>query len=73
MVKPDVAFVSTDGPPENRRKGSPIPPDLVVEIISPTDRQYDVTEKAFAYLKAGTRLVWVIEPVSCEDSHGLSF
>ena len=64
VVKPDIAFVSTERLPENRRKGSPIPPDLAVEIVSPTDRHYNVTEKAFAYLKAGTRLVWVIEPVA---------
>ena len=64
VVKPDVAFVSTTRLPENRRKGSPVPPDLAVEVVSPADKQYDVTEKAFAYLKAGTRLVWVIEPVA---------
>ena len=64
LVKPDVAFVLTERLPENRRKGSPIPPDLAVEIVSPTDKHYDVTEKAFAYLKAGTRLVWVVEPVA---------
>ena len=64
LVKPDVAFVSTERLPENRRKGSPVPPDLAIEIVSPTDKQYDVTEKAFAYLKAGTRLVWVVEPVA---------
>ena len=64
VVKPDVAFVSTDRLPENREKGAPIPPDLAVEVVSPTDKHYDVTEKALAYLKAGTRLVWVIEPVA---------
>ena len=64
LVKPDVAFVSTERLPENRRKGSPIPPDLAIEIVSPTDKQYDVTEKAFAYLKAGTRVVWVVEPIA---------
>lgn len=64
LVKPDVAFVSTERLPENREKGSPIPPDLAVEVVSPTDKHYDVTEKALAYLKAGTRLVWVIEPVA---------
>lgn len=64
VVKPDVAFISTDRLPENREKGSPIPPDLAVEVVSPTDKHYDVTEKALAYLKAGTRLVWVIEPVA---------
>ena len=64
VVKPDVAFVSTERLPENRRKGSPVPPDLAIEVASPSDKQYDVTEKALAYLKAGTRLVWVIEPVA---------
>lgn len=64
VLKPDVAFVSADRLPENRRKGSPIPPDLAIEIVSPTDKQYNVTEKALAYLKAGTCLVWVIEPVT---------
>ena len=64
VIKPDVAFVSKDRLPENRRKGSPIPPDLAVEIVSPSDKHYDVTQKALAYLKAGTRLVWVIEPIA---------
>lgn len=64
LVKPDVAFVSMERLPENRRKGSPVPPDLAIEIVSPTDKQYDVTEKALAYLRSGTRLVWVIEPVA---------
>ena len=63
LVKPDVAFVSTARLPENRRQGSPVPPDLAVEVLSPTDIQYRVIEKAFAYLDSGTRLVWVIEPV----------
>ena len=64
LVKPDIAFVSTDRLPENREKGSPVPPDLAVEVVSPTDKHYDVTKKALAYLKAGTRLIWVIEPVA---------
>ena len=63
-VKPDVAFVSTDRLPENREQASPVPPDLAVEVVSPSDKHYDVTEKALAYLRSGTRLVWVIEPVA---------
>ncbi len=64
VVKPDVAFVLTERLPENRRKGSPIPPYLAIEVVSPTDKHYDVTKKALAYLRSGTRLVWVIEPVA---------
>ena len=63
LVKPDVAFVSTARLPENRRQVSLVAPDIAVEVVSPTDIQYRVIEKAFAYLDAGTRLVWVIEPV----------
>ena len=64
LVKPDIAFVSEARLPKDREKGSPVPPDLAVEVVSPSDKHYDVTEKALAYLKAGTRLVWVVEPVA---------
>ena len=61
--KPDVAFLLKEHIPENKRQASPVPPDLAVEIVSPSDTLYDVQEKAFEYLDAGTRLVWVVEPV----------
>ena len=64
VVKPDIAFVSIDRLPEDENQASPIPPDLAVEVVSPSDKHYDVTEKALAYLRSGTRLVWVIEPVA---------
>ncbi|MXZ00683.1 Uma2 family endonuclease [Candidatus Poribacteria bacterium] len=63
LVKPDVAFVSTARLPGNRRGIFSIAPDLAVEVVAPTDIQYRIIEKAFAYLEAGTRMVWIIEPV----------
>lgn len=63
VVKPDIAFVSTERLSDDKLKGFSVAPDLAVEIVSPLDIHYDVNEKALAYLKAGTRLVWVIEPV----------
>jgi len=63
LVKPDVAFASTARVPEDETKGFPIPPDLAVEVISPTDTQWDVSEKVQDYLDAGTQMVWVIDPV----------
>ena len=63
-VKPDAAFVTAARLPENRRKSSSQPPDLAVEVVSPSDTLYGVAEKAVDYLDAGTRLVWVIEPVT---------
>ena len=61
--KPDVAFVSKARIPENARQASPLPPDLAIEVVSPTDPVYDVLEKVLEYLDAGTKMVWVIEPV----------
>ena len=61
---PDIAFVLTERLPDERRKAFSIPPDLAVEIVSPTDVLFRVFEKALTYLSAGTQLVWVIEPVA---------
>ena len=64
VMKPDVAYVAASRVPEDETKGFPIPPDLAVEVISPSDILWNVYEKALAYLDAGTRIVWVIEPVA---------
>lgn len=37
-------------------------PDLVWEVVSPTDLAEDVQSKARDYLSAGVRLVWVVYP-----------
>ncbi len=63
VMKPDVAFVSASRVPEDNTKGCPIPPDLAVEVISPTDILWNVSEKVQSYLDAGTQMVWVIDPV----------
>ena len=62
-MKPDVAFLSTARLPEDESKGAPIPPDFAVEVVSPTDVQWRVTEKVQAYLDADTQMVWVVESV----------
>ncbi len=64
VMKPDVAFVSTDHLDVNEDEKFPIPPDLAIEVVSPTDVQYRIVRKAFDYLEAGTRLVWVLDPVA---------
>lgn len=63
VMKPDVAFVSTAQLTGDKTKGFPIPPDLAIEVVSPSDVQSRIATKAREYLDAGTRLVWVIEPV----------
>ena len=61
---PDASFVTTDrfpeeGLPTGFFEGSP---DLAVEVVSPGDRPREVREKVADWLRAGTRLVWIIDP-----------
>lgn len=41
---------------------APLPPDLVVEVISPTNRKPDTTQKQALYAKIGVPLVWWVDP-----------
>ena len=61
-LKPDVAFMPTSQLDGDENTGFLIPPDLAIEVLSPTDVQWRVVDKAFVYLNAGTRLVWVLDP-----------
>ncbi len=63
VLKPDVAFLFRDCIPENLSRACPVPPNLAVEVISQTDYSRRIIEKAFAYLEAGTQMVWVFEPL----------
>jgi Uma2 family endonuclease len=48
--------------PDWRERPFAIVPDVVIEVISPTDKYSDVDEKIDAYLLDGVRLVIVIDP-----------
>ncbi len=64
VLAPDIIFVRADRlPPKDERLGFlELAPDLVVEILSPSDRAIEVNEKVVVYLEAGVRLVWIIDP-----------
>ena len=38
-------------------------PDLAVEVISPSSRQYDAFEKRINYARAGVQEYWLVDPV----------
>ena len=63
---PDVLFLShARDAGRTRRDGFlEVAPDLVVEILSPTDRPDTVRRKLDEYLAAGVRLAWVIDPAT---------
>jgi Uma2 family endonuclease len=63
--KPDACFIRRERfTPELRQVFLPVAPDLVVEVVSPTDRHYEVDAKVEEYLAAGVSIVWVINPAS---------
>jgi Uma2 family endonuclease len=66
VLGPDAAVVRRDQlPPSQAQLGFlELAPDLVVEIVSPTDRWTTVSGKVDAYLAAGVHVVWVFEPAA---------
>jgi Uma2 family endonuclease len=61
---PDVAFVREEQVAFDRKGFAPLAPDLAVEVVSPSNTMSEIHEKILDYLGAGSRLVWVVDPVS---------
>ena len=60
---PDVAFWSRERLPTLPLQGYPeVPPDLVAEVLSPSDVFSSVLRKVRLYLQAGVRIVWIVVP-----------
>lgn len=60
---PDVAFVRLERLAALSRTFVAVPPDLAVEVLSPSDRLADALSKVSMYLQAGVPLVWLIDPI----------
>lgn len=60
--KPDVAFVRAGRLPneELAEAYDQLAPDLAVESVSPNDTVRELEEKIDEYLRAGVRLIWVV-------------
>jgi Uma2 family endonuclease len=60
---PDVAFIAKERLPEQIPVGFwEQPPDLAVEVVSPSNRRADLEAKVTDYFGAGTRTVWLVDP-----------
>ena len=63
---PDLAFIRTERVPDPQTHGFPVlGPDLVVEVLSPSDRPGAILAKVGDWLEGGARLVWIIDPARC--------
>jgi Uma2 family endonuclease len=65
LIAPEIAFIRKDRvPPEEEHNHFPrLAPDLVVEILSPSDRLASALGKVSLYLQAGVHVVWLVDPV----------
>jgi len=59
---PDISFYSIHRVPNRPHGYNPLPPDLVVEILSPSDRRGAVRDKIREYIRAGVPLIWLVDP-----------
>lgn len=64
IIAPDVAYVRADRlPPRSQRRGFlALPPDLVVEVLSPSNRAGEIRGKIHDYLQGGVPLVVIVDP-----------
>lgn len=63
VLAPDLAFVRADrlSPSDPGDGYMPYPPDLVIEIGSPSDTPRSLRRKAARYFAAGVSYVWLVE------------
>jgi Uma2 family endonuclease len=61
---PDIAFVSSSRMSRHEIPigFSRVPPDLCVEVVSPSNTAAGIREKVLDYFGAGVRLIWVVYP-----------
>lgn len=59
-----MTYISYERLPKSwqRNEACPVPPELVIEIMSPDQTIKEFEDKAKDYLEAGVARVWVVDP-----------
>ena len=60
-VQPDILFVA-DGNPDAADDAVHGAPDLVVEVLSPSNAQYDLVTKRRLYQNHKVKEIWIVDP-----------
>ena len=60
MVQPDVFIICNRD--KIKRKNTVGAPDFILEVLSPSTRKKDMTNKLQKYMDAGVREYWIIDP-----------
>jgi Uma2 family endonuclease len=63
IFAPDLYFLEQKRVPKRLpKKQFEGPPDLIVEVLSPSNRRFDLEEKRPAYRGAGVKEIWLVDP-----------
>ncbi len=63
VYQPDIMVVLKGSKAKITSKGVYGPPDVVVEILSPSTAYYDLRVKKKVYERAGVREYWIVDPI----------
>jgi Uma2 family endonuclease len=61
-VQPDILALLPGSPASGEGRGVTGPPDLIVEVLSPSNRVHDEVTKRALYARAGVREYWIVDP-----------
>jgi len=62
VVQPDILFFSKNNPLVVNKSGLHGVPDLIIEILSPGNKEHDLVKKKLLYEKFGVKEYWIIDP-----------
>ena len=62
VFQPDIVVLLKEGKAKVEEKGIFGPPDVVVEILSPSTAYYDLIVKKEVYERAGVKEYWLLDP-----------
>jgi Uma2 family endonuclease len=63
-VEPDILAILPGSNARGEGRGVEGSPDLVIEVLSPSNRTHDLLTKRALYARAGVREYWIVDPAN---------
>ena len=61
VVQPDLLLIRAERRPPQFTRPITIPPDLAIEVLSPSNRSHDLVRKRAIYQRFGVRELWFVD------------
>ncbi|MEO6167936.1 MAG: Uma2 family endonuclease [Chitinophagales bacterium] len=62
VVEPDLLFIAQENIGAIQKNGLHGAPDLIIEILSPSNERHDTVKKKKLYEKFGVKEYWIVDP-----------